>query len=104
MLNNFRITDIFVSEGEIAISGSQVCVRCAYGFKDAYYSTLETKCFVLEEGGEEPGLVEGIKGMRVGGKRSIEAPVSLWWGEKLCPQGIQPNHPLTYIVELLMLK
>jgi FKBP-type peptidyl-prolyl cis-trans isomerase len=47
------------------------------------------------------GLVEGLKGMEVGGKRSVFIPSFLGYGKEGIPPKIPPNTPLHFEVELL---
>lgn len=100
-LNVLEITDTRLGNGNFAVIGSSVKVKYTAWLINARYLGSEEKTFVLEEGGEATGLVEGILGMRVGGKRIIEGPSNWWYGEDGCLEGIPSNTALLFEVELL---
>jgi FKBP-type peptidyl-prolyl cis-trans isomerase len=99
--NILRIKDITSGEGEVAILGSHVKVKCVMQLINAGYVGAEEKIFTLEEGGEAAGLVEGIKGMKVGGTRKIEGSANWWYGEDASNLGIPSNVGLVFTVELV---
>jgi FKBP-type peptidyl-prolyl cis-trans isomerase len=100
-LTVLEITDIRLGDGNLAVIGSCVKVKCVARFINECCLGSEEKSFVLEEGEEAAGLVEGILGMRVGGKRTIEAPARWWYGEDASPEDIPSNTGLVFEVELL---
>jgi peptidylprolyl isomerase len=58
--------------------------------------------FQLMTGALIPGWVEGLPGMKVGGRRELIIPAALAYGKAGNPQaGIGPNQPLTFIIDLL---
>lgn len=58
--------------------------------------------FQLMTGALIPGWVQGLPGMRIGGRRELIIPAALAYGKTGNPQaGIGPNQPLTFIVDLL---
>jgi peptidylprolyl isomerase len=58
--------------------------------------------FSLTAGDLIPGWVEGLPGMRVGGRRELIIPSALAYGAAgQSSAGIGPNEPLTFIIDLL---
>jgi FKBP-type peptidyl-prolyl cis-trans isomerase len=55
----------------------------------------------LTTGSVIPGWVQGIPGMKVGGRRELIIPASLAYGAKGSPPTIPPNSPLVFDVDLL---
>jgi peptidylprolyl isomerase len=58
--------------------------------------------FQLMTGALIPGWVEGLPGMRVGGRRELIIPGALAYGKQGNPTaGIKPNQSLIFIIDLL---
>ena len=57
--------------------------------------------FKLESGGLIEGWLEGMKGMKVGGKRKLTVPASMGYGPAGHPPDIPPNAGLKFDIELV---
>ena len=68
-----------------------------FDYRDAATGPL---AFRIGAGGVLPGLDQGVRGMRVGGKRRLLIPPRLGLGAH-SSQRIAPNSSLTYDVELV---
>ena len=55
----------------------------------------------LTSGSVIPGWVQGIPGMKVGGRRELIIPADLAYGKTGRPPTIPPNSPLVFVVDLL---
>jgi peptidylprolyl isomerase len=58
----------------------------------------------LSPGSVIPGWVEGLSGMKVGGRRELIVPPSLGYGAKGSPPTIPPNSTLVFVVDLLQVQ
>jgi FKBP-type peptidyl-prolyl cis-trans isomerase len=68
---------------------------------DSSWKNGQPATFPLSTGGVIQGWVQGIPGMKVGGRRELIIPASLAYGKSGRPPTIPPNSPLVFVVDLL---
>jgi peptidylprolyl isomerase len=84
------------------VSVNYVGVLCKTGVEfDSSWKRNQPFSTPLTPGGVIPGWVQGIPGMRVGGRRELIIPSSLAYGKTGSPPTIPPNSPLVFVVDLL---
>ncbi|MCO5142508.1 MAG: FKBP-type peptidyl-prolyl cis-trans isomerase [Oligoflexia bacterium] len=104
------IVDLKEGTGEEAKLGSRITVHYRGTLKngkefDSSYSSGMPITFELLEGRLIRGWTEGIPGMKVGGKRRLEIPYALAYGERGTPNGeIPPKSDLDFEVELVKIE
>ncbi len=104
------ITDLFDGSGEPAKEGdvvevNYVGVRTADGTEfDNSYDRGETFPVTLGTGGVIQGWEQGLIGIKVGGRRQLDIPADLAYGDN--PQGdiIQPGDALTFVIDAVSVK
>ena len=100
------VKDLVVGTGPAAKVGQTVTVNyVGVLFKngkefDSSWKNGQPASFPLTPGGLIAGWVQGIPGMKVGGRRELIIPASLAYGKAGRP-GIPPNSPLVFVVDLL---
>jgi peptidylprolyl isomerase len=98
--------DIVVGKGRKAKEGDQVTVHyVGVNFStgdqfDASWDRGEPTSFTLAKGQLIDGWVQGMKGMRVGGRRKLVIPPELGYGEAGSPPAIPPNETLVFVIDL----
>jgi peptidylprolyl isomerase len=101
------IKDLIKGTGPEASPGAHVTVNYVgvlfQGGKefDASWRRQQPFSFTLGQHEVIPGWEEGVKGMRVGGRRELIVPSALAYGSRGAPPVIPPNAPLVFVVDLL---
>jgi FKBP-type peptidyl-prolyl cis-trans isomerase len=98
--------DIKVGTGAAAVNGKMVSVHytgwLTTGKKfDSSVDRKEPFSFTLGAHEVIQGWDEGVKGMKIGGKRQLKIPASLGYGARGAGGVIPPNATLIFDVELL---
>jgi peptidylprolyl isomerase len=98
--------DIVVGKGRAAKEGDSVTVHyVGVNFStgeqfDASWDSGQPATFELREGQLIDGWVQGMKGMRVGGRRKLTIPPELGYGAQGYPPAIPPNETLVFVIDL----
>jgi len=108
-VTELKIEDIKVGDGAVAEAGKQVSVHYTGTLTDGtkFDSSVDRKdpfTFSLGAGQVIKGWDEGVKGMKIGGKRKLTIPPSMGYGEAGAGGVIPPNATLIFDVELLDVK
>ena len=99
--------DLVTGAGQTVQPGQTVTVNyvgvlCATGKEfDSSWKRNQPATFPLTPTGVIPGWVQGIPGMRVGGRRELIIPASLAYGKAGRPPTIPPNSPLVFVVDVI---
>jgi FKBP-type peptidyl-prolyl cis-trans isomerase len=106
MSNGLKYVDLKVGDGTIAESGSSVTVHYTGWLTDGtkFDSSVDSGkpfTFRIDAGQVIAGWDQGVKGMRVGGKRKLTIPPDLGYGARGAGGVIPPNATLVFDVELL---
>jgi peptidylprolyl isomerase len=101
------IKDLKEGTGATAEPGKQVSVQYV-GVSylngrqfDASWDRGEPFAFQLGAGAVIPGWDEGVKGMKVGGRRMLVIPPDLAYGPQGSPPAIGPDETLVFVIDLL---
>ena len=101
----FKVEDVKVGKGQIAVSGKTLEVRYEGRLTDdtLFSSNREKKPFRfhLGYGHVIQGWDKGLAGMRVGGVRRLIIPPEMGYGERSIGKVIPPNSTLIFEIELL---
>jgi peptidylprolyl isomerase len=99
--------DLITGTGKAATAGSTVTVNyVGVNYKtgkqfDASWNRHQPFTTSLSGGQVIPGWVQGIPGMKVGGRRELIIPPKLGYGSKGAGSSIPPNSTLVFVVDLL---
>jgi peptidylprolyl isomerase len=101
------VTDIVPGDGPEAAAGNTVQVHYvgvahSTGEEfDASWNRGSTLPFRLGVGQVIEGWDRGVVGMKVGGRRRLEIPPHLGYGQRGAPGAIAPNETLIFVVDLV---
>ncbi len=107
MPDGLKIQDLAVGNGPMAEEGMKVTVNYTgwltdgTKFDSSHDPGRQPLQFVIGAGQVIRGWDEGVKGMRVGGRRKLTIPPDLAYGEAGYPGAIPPNSTLIFEVEFL---
>jgi FKBP-type peptidyl-prolyl cis-trans isomerase len=99
--------DLITGTGQAVQPGQTVTVNyvgalCKNGREfDSSWKHNQPFTTALASGSVISGWVQGIPGMRVGGRRELIIPASLAYGKTGSGSTIPPNAPLVFVVDLL---
>ena len=102
-----QIRDLRPGSGKAAADGDKltlhyVGISCASGEQvDSSWDRHQTFPLTLGQGEVIPGWDQGIKGMKVGGRRLLWIPASLAYGAQGQPPKIAPGDTLTFVIDLV---
>jgi FKBP-type peptidyl-prolyl cis-trans isomerase len=104
--NGLKYEDLRVGEGALAEAGKTASVHYTGWLTDGtkFDSSLDRgQPYDFQIGASQviPGWDEGVKGMKVGGKRKLTIPPDLGYGARGAGGVIPPNATLVFEVELL---
>ena len=105
-MTELQVIDLVVGEGKEAVKGA--LITTAYRgyltdgsqFDSSYDRGQAFQC-VIGTGRVIKGWDLGILGMRVGGKRRLQVPAALAYGERKMGNKIPANSDLSFEIELL---
>ena len=106
---DLKIEDVKVGDGKEAADGNSVTVHYTGTLTDGtkFDSSLDRQdpfTFQLGAGAVIKGWEQGVKGMKVGGKRKLTIPPQLAYGEAGAGGVIPPNATLLFDIELIDVK
>jgi peptidylprolyl isomerase len=99
--------DLITGTGQTAQAGQTVTVNyvgilCKTGKEfDSSWQRNQPFTTALTTGSVIPGWVDGIPGMKVGGRRELVIPASMAYGSKGSGSTIPPNSTLVFVVDLI---
>ena len=100
--------DLITGSGAVAAVGDMLTVQyvgASYQIRKVFQASWNTSgpfAFTLAPGNVISGWVQGVPGMKVGGRRELIIPPAVAYGANPPPgSGIPPNETLIFIVDLL---
>jgi FKBP-type peptidyl-prolyl cis-trans isomerase FkpA len=104
-VTQLKVEDLVVGTGAEAVDGKKVSVQytgwLTDGTKfDSSYDRNQAFTFTLGEGRVIQGWEQGVKGMKVGGKRRLTVPADLGYGSRGAGGAIPPGATLVFDIEL----
>jgi peptidylprolyl isomerase len=99
--------DLITGTGATAQAGSSITVNYVGALYstgkifDASWTRHQLFTATLSQGSVIAGWIQGIAGMKVGGRRELIIPSSLAYGKTGQPPTIPPNSPLVFVVDLI---
>lgn len=105
-MSELQIEDVIEGEGKAAVKGALITTHyrgwLADGTQfDSSHDRGQALQCVIGTGRVIKGWDQGIIGMKVGGKRRLQVPAHLAYGERQIGNMIPPNSDLTFEIELL---
>lgn len=106
----FAFNELEEGTGATAEPGDEVTVQyVGVGYDsekefDSSWSRNEPFTFTLGAGEVIKGWDQGVKGMKVGGRRELLIPPELAYGPEGSPPKIGPNETLIFVIDLLSVK
>ena len=106
MTDELHITDLLAGEGKAVVKGALITTHYTGWLEDGTVfdsSHQRGKPFqcVIGTGRVIKGWDIGLMGMQVGGKRALQVPAHLAYGERSMGAHITPNSNLRFEIELL---
>ena len=106
LASGLQYDDLVVGSGKMAEAGMNVSIHYTGYLLDGtkFDSSLdrgEPLKFQLASGQMIQGFDEGVRGMRIGGKRKLQIPWAMAYGESGRPPLIPPKADLVFDIELL---
>jgi len=96
------MTDKKVGDGEEAVSGSQCIMKYIGTLEDGTkFDSASKFTFTIDAGEVIKGWDQGVKGMKVGGRRILVCPPKLAYGKRGSAPDIPPDATLQFDIKLL---